>query len=506
LSPGSAETNVTDASARCKTPTIAIVGGGFAGIGLAIALRRAGIESFTIYERALEVGGVWRDNRYPGCACDVPSRFYSYSFEKDFAWSEAYGRQPEILDYAKRVVAKYDIAPHIRYGVNVLRAAFEEVTRRWQLETESGETIEVDVFVSAVGLFNRAVVPDIQGRDDFAGPAFHSARWNHDIDLTGKTVAVIGTGASAVQFVPAIASKVAKLHLFQRTPQYVLPRMVRDDEIGARSRLKRRWQRLKLFFTFEWGGRRRASEKLTAKAMAGFFKYLEAQVPDPELRRKLTPDYRLGCKRVLQSNDWYKALTRANVEVIDTPIARIAKDGVETKDGALRKADVIIYGTGFSPTDFLVPMEIAGLGGRRLKDAWREGAEAYLGITVSGFPNFFMMYGPNTNAAASIIYMLENQARYIVSGIRKIAKGRGHVRTLNLRAEVQRNFNDSVQRRLSRMVLTDANCASYFRTASGKVTTNWPGFLLEYRWLTAWLRPNHYEVLRLAPHPEERAP
>jgi cation diffusion facilitator CzcD-associated flavoprotein CzcO len=466
------------------------VGGGFAGIGLAIALRRAGIESFTIYERAAEVGGVWRDNRYPGCACDVPSRFYSYSFEPDYAWSEAYGRQPEILDYAKRVVAKYDIARHIRYGMNVLRARYDEAARRWRLETESGETIEADVFVSAVGLFNHPVLPEIAGREEFAGPAFHSAHWRHDIDLAGKTVAVIGTGASAVQFVPAIAPKVAKLHLYQRTPQYVLPRMVRDDEIGAKSWLKRRWQRLRLFFTFEWGGRRRASEKLTAKAQAAFMKHLESKVPDPVLRAKLTPNYRLGCKRVLQSNDWYGALTRPNVEVIDTPIDRITPDGVLTDDGALRKADVVIYGTGFSPTDFLVPMQITGLGGKKLKDAWREGAEAYLGITVSGFPNFFMMYGPNTNAAASIIYMLENQARYIMSGIRRIAKGR----TLNLRQDVQRRFNEEIQRRLSKMVLTDANCFSYFRTASGKVTTNWPGWLLEYRWLTAWLRPNHYEV------------
>ena len=474
------------------SPTIAIVGSGFAGIGLAIALRKSGIESFTIYERGADVGGVWRDNRYPGAACDVPSRFYSYSFEPDYPWSEAYGRQPEIFDYIKRCVARHDLAPKIRFGVNVLHATFDETARKWHLETEAGELIEADVFVSAVGVFNKPIEPNIQGRDLFAGPQFHSARWRHDIDLAGKRVAVIGTGASAVQFVPAIAPKVAQMHVFQRTPQYVLPRLVRDGQSGPASRLKSRWQRFRIFWAFETGNRRRFSDNLTAQAQAAFLKHLENKVKDPALRAKLTPDYSLGCKRVLQSNLWYDALVRDNVEVVDTPIAAITADGVRTTDGRERKVDVVIYGTGFSPTDFLTPMKIAGLGGRTLSEAWREGAEAYYGMTIAGFPNFFMMYGPNTNTATSIIFMLESQIHYIIRAIRLLARGRA--RTMNLRADVMRRFNDEIQAALAQTVLMDANCHSYFRTASGKVTTNWPGYPLAYRWRTRRVRLADYEL------------
>jgi cation diffusion facilitator CzcD-associated flavoprotein CzcO len=474
------------------SPTIAIVGGGFAGIGLAIALRKAGIESFTLYERAADVGGVWRDNRYPGAACDVPSRFYSFSFEPDYPWSEAYGRQPEIWDYIKRCVARHGLAPKIRFGVNVLNADFDADARKWRLHTASGERIEADVFVSAVGVFNNPVEPEIDGRDSFAGPQFHSARWRHDVELAGKRVAVIGTGASAVQFVPAIASQVAQMHVFQRTPQYVMPRLVRDGQFGMASWLKRHWQRFRIFWTFETGNRRRFSDKLTAQAEAVWRANMERKVRDPALRAKLTPSYRLGCKRVLQSNLWYDALTRDNVEVVDTTIAALTADGVRTTDGRERKADVVIYGTGFSPTEFLTPMRIAGLHGRTLAEAWRDGAEAYYGMTVAGFPNFFMLYGPNTNTATSILFMLEAQFRYIVRAIRLIAAKPG--RAMNLRAEVMRRFNTEIQAQLARTVLTDANCHSYFRTASGKVTTNWPGYPAAYRWRTRRVRRADYEL------------
>jgi cation diffusion facilitator CzcD-associated flavoprotein CzcO len=473
-----------------RTPTIAIAGAGFGGIGLAIALKKAGIESFTIYERAAEVGGVWRDNAYPGAACDVPSRLYSYSFEPEYPWSTAYGRGPEIKSYIERCVAKYGLAPHIRFGANIVSAAFDAAAREWRLETAGGERIAADVFVSAVGLFNKPALPDIPGRESFAGPSFHSARWNHDVDLRGKTVAVIGTGASAVQFVPAIAKDVARLHLFQRTPQYVMPKIVRDDDIATGSRLAHAWERFRLFLTFEKAGRRRGSDRLIAESQAAFLAYLAAKVPDPDLRAKLTPAYRWGCKRVLQSNDWYDALVRDNVEVVTTPIEAIAPEGVRTTDGTLRKADVVIYGTGFTPTDYLASMRVAGTGGRMLAEAWRDGAEAYLGITVAGFPNFFIMYGPNTNTVTSIIFMLENQARYIVSAVGRLARTGG---TMDLRPDVLRRYNDDVQRRLNRTVLVDADCASYFRTASGKVTTNWPGWLTEYWCRTRRVRPRDYE-------------
>jgi cation diffusion facilitator CzcD-associated flavoprotein CzcO len=349
-----------------------------------------------------------------------------------------------------------------------------------------------DVFVSAVGVVNHPVEPDIEGREEFTGPQFHSARWRHDVDLAGKRVAVIGTGASAVQFVPAIAPKVAQMHVFQRTPQYVLPRLVRDGQSGAASWLKRRWQRWRIFWAFETGNRRRFSDKMTAEAQAAFLKHLENKVPDPVLRAKLTPTYRLGCKRVLQSNQWYDALVRDNVEVVDTPIAALTADGVRTTDGRERKVDVVIYGTGFTPTDFLTPMKIAGLGGRELSDAWRDGAEAYYGMTVSGFPNFFMMYGPNTNTATSIIFMLEGQFRYITRAIRLLAAKPGRI--MNLRADVMRRFNAKLQERMAHTVMVDADCHSYFRTATGKVTTNWPGFPLEYRFRTLRVRRADYEL------------
>ncbi len=474
-----------------RAPTIAIAGAGFGGIGLGIALKKAGFHDFTLYERASEVGGVWRDNHYPGAACDVPSRLYSYSFEPEYHWSTAYGRGPEIKAYIERCVAKYDLAPHIRFDCAIASAAFDEGARQWRLETASGEKIAADVFVSAVGLFNKPKLPDIPGRDSFAGPSFHSAWWNHDVDLAGMTVAVIGTGASAVQFVPAIAPQVARLHLYQRTPQYVMPKIVRDDAaVTQGSRLRHAWQRFRLFVTFEKAGRRRGSDTLVAESQQAFLNYLATKVRDPELRAKLTPSYRWGCKRVLQSNDWYDALARDNVEVVTTPIVAIEPHGVRGSDGELRAADVVIYGTGFTPTDYLAPMRVAGAGGRTLAEAWRDGAEAYLGLTVSGFPNFFMMYGPNTNTVTSIIFMLENQARYIVSAVRRLARTGG---TMDLRPEVLRRFNDDVQARLARTVLVDADCASYFRTASGKVTTNWPGWLTEYWYRTRRVRARDYE-------------
>ncbi len=472
-------------------PTIAIAGAGFGGIGLAIALKKAGFHDFTIHERAAAVGGVWRDNHYPGAACDVPSRLYSYSFEPEYGWSTAYGRGPEIRAYIDRCVAKYGIGPHIRFNSEIATAAFDEGARKWRLETVSGETIEADMFVSAVGLFNKPKLPDIPGRERFAGPSFHSAWWNHDVELAGKTVAVIGTGASAVQFVPAIAPRVARLHLYQRTPQYVMPKIVRDDaSVADGSRLAHAYQRLRLFMTFEKAGRRRGSDKLVAQSQQAFLNHLAAKVADPELRAKLTPAYRWGCKRVLQSNDWYDALVRDNVEVVTAPIAAIDAAGVRTADGTLRPADVVIYGTGFTPTDYLTPMRVTGAGGRTLSEAWRGGAEAYLGLTVSGFPNFFMMYGPNTNTVTSIIFMLENQARYIVSAARRLARRGG---TMDLRPEVLRRFNDDVQARLNRTVLVDADCASYFRTETGKVTTNWPGWLTEYWYRTRRVRARDYE-------------
>ncbi|HEX4113335.1 MAG TPA: NAD(P)/FAD-dependent oxidoreductase, partial [Stellaceae bacterium] len=430
---------------------IVIIGSGFGGIAMAIALKRAGDRDFVMLERAGEVGGVWRDNAYPGAACDVVSRIYSFSYDQDYAWSTEFAPQPEILAYVRGVVERHDLRRHIRFDTEVVAARFDGVAALWRLETALGGQIETPVLISAVGLFNRIKIPDFPGRETFKGAQFHSARWDHAFDLAGKTVAVIGNGASAVQFLPKIAPLVKQLYLSQRTPQYVLPRSIFPGTGAWDARLQRyRWlrglARLKIFLayeTFVW--RRKWRPQARLKGEAGFRAMLATKIADPVLRAKLTPDFPIGCKRQLVSNEWFETLIRPNVAVIDAPIAAITETGLKTADGTERDADAIIYGTGFTPTDYLQPMKITGLGGRELNQAWREGAEAYLGITVTGFPNFFMLYGPNTNAITSIIYMLECQARYIADCIRALRARRAAY--MNVRAGRQARFIAEVQRR-----------------------------------------------------------
>jgi cation diffusion facilitator CzcD-associated flavoprotein CzcO len=484
-------------AARTTAVPILIIGCGFGGIATAIALEKAGFRDFAILERAHDVGGVWRDNSYPGAACDVVSRFYSFSFEQGYPWSEAFGPREEIIDYIRRVVDKYGIRRHVTFDTEVASAAFDVARALWTVETTHGERYETPVLISAVGLFNRPFVPPFPGRESFAGPQFHSARWDHGFDLAGKTVAVVGNGASCVQFLPKIAPKVQQLHLFQRSPQYVMPKRIfpgtseLDLWLGQRRGL-RRLARLRIFFEFENNLlRRRRKPELRSQGEARFRALLADKVKDPALRAKLTPDYPMGCKRQLVSNDWYDALTRPNVEVVTDSIARIVPEGIETADGTLRKVDAIVWGTGFTPTDYLQPMRITGRQGHDLNDAWRHGAEAHLGITVSGFPNFFMLYGPNTNAQTSIIYMLECQARYIVSALRMLRRRRA--RSMNVRAEVQRDFNAAQQAVLSKSVAAQANCQTYFKTAEGRITTNWAGYASEYRWLTRTVRAADFE-------------
>jgi cation diffusion facilitator CzcD-associated flavoprotein CzcO len=492
------------AAGQKNGPEIAIAGCGFGGIAMAVALKQAGFGDFTIYEKSGDVGGVWRDNAYPGAACDVPSRLYSLSFAQDFPWSARYAPQREIHAYLRQCVERYDLTPHLRLNTGIAAARFDEARGRWLIETTTGERREADVFISAVGLFDRPALPDIPGRSDFKGPQFHSARWDHSVSLAGKTVAVIGTGASAIQFVPAIAPEVEALHVFQRSAQYVLPKPDGPVRRGwwRRPPLLRSLERLRVFLSFERIIPRRSSERLTAEGQAGFLEYLETAVPDPDLRRKLTPDYTLGCKRVLISNDWYPALQRPNVELVDSSIEAILPKGIRAADGQVREVDVIVYGTGFTPTDFLSSLSVTGLGGRALREAWRGGAEAYLGITVAGFPNFFMLYGPNTNTSGSIVYMLESQARYIVSAVRTL--GRRGSQTMTLRPAVQRRYNVEIQRRIAGTVLVKPGCRSYFQTVAGKVTTQWPGHMFAYRWRTRRAREADYE-LAAAPQPDTPA-
>jgi len=476
---------------------IIIIGAGFAGIALGIALKRAGIESFTILERSDAIGGVWRDNHYPGAACDVPSTFYSYSFDSDYPWSGRYGKQAEILDYLRQCATKHGITAHIRFNAEVAAADFDAQAGEWRVRTTAGEEQRARFLISAIGLFNRPIVPELRGRASFLGPQFHSAQWNDAVALDGKRVAVIGTGASAIQFVPAIAPRVAHLTVFQRSPPYVFPRLPGGapprGSLGAL--LRRKLDRLGIYLTFEKLNTRRRAEFETHATQGAFRTYLSAKVQDSAFRERLMPRYPFGCKRTLFSNDWYDTLLRENVDLVDTGIDAIVPEGVRSADGAVHEADVIIYGTGFSPAEFLLPMRITGNDGREIHDYWGDGAEAYLGMAVAGFPNFFMMYGPNTNVPGSIVFMLECQAGYIVQAIRALARRRA--RYMNLRKDIERCFNAELRARINAIgVLIAPECRSYFMTASRKITVQWPGFMSQYYWRTRKVRTADYEFAR----------
>jgi cation diffusion facilitator CzcD-associated flavoprotein CzcO len=464
---------------------VLIIGAGFGGLGMAIALRKAGIDDVVVLEKGDEVGGCWRDNHYPGAACDVPSHLYSFSFEPKADWSRRFPPQAEILEYLKHCADKYDVRRKIRFGTEVKSAAFDTVEGLWRVTTTAGQQLQARVLVTASGQLNRPAEPRLPGHERFEGVSFHSARWNHAYDLTGKRVAVIGTGASAIQFVPAIIDRVEQLHLFQRSAAYVFPHP--DREYTARERrLFARFPALQLLS--------RGSVYLMQEAIGlGFFRWpsllkllerrfgdhLEQSVRNPELRRKLTPDYPLGCKRMLISNSYYSALCRPNAELVTDPIETVTSRGIVTADGRERKLDAIIYGTGFAATEFLAPMTILGRDGRDLNQAWQGGAEAYLGVTVNGFPNLFMLYGPNTNLSHnSIVYMLECQIRYVVQCVQELDARK--LKQLEVSARVQSVFNQELQHRFDQTTVWN-DCTSWYKTADGKHTNNWPGFTLSYR-------------------------
>jgi cation diffusion facilitator CzcD-associated flavoprotein CzcO len=482
-----------------QSPDIVIVGAGFSGIGMAIRLKTSGIESFLILEKFGDLGGVWRDNTYPGAACDAPSHLYSYSFEVDYPWSRKFAPQHEILTYLRHCAEKYGLGPHIRTNSEVLAAAFDEDTGRWEVKTKDA-AYRPRVLIAAVGQLHQPSIPALPGLDNFAGVSFHSARWNHAHDLSGKSVAVIGTGSTAIQVVPAIAPKVRGLTVFQRSPGYIRPKpeKVYSDLEHQRYRrfpVLRRFDRAwtycmneARFINFDVAPLNRRMQGKFRAALAGRF-------ADTEMRRKLTPDYALGCKRGLPSNDWYPTLARENVELVTFPIARIVPQGVETADGRVHAVDTLIFATGFKATQFLAPIRITGVGGRDLHQAWSEGAEAYLGMTVTGFPNLFLLYGPNTNLAhSSVVYMLESQFSYVLKAVRTmLARG---IDVMQVRATVQKRYNQFLSRRLQRSVLVRGGCTSWFKTASGKVTNNWPTFSFLYRLRTRRLRLGDYEILR----------
>ncbi|MFC9973424.1 flavin-containing monooxygenase [Spirillospora sp. NPDC127200] len=479
--------------------SVVIIGSGFGGIGMAIRLKQAGIQDVVVLEKAGGLGGTWRDNTYPGAACDVPSHLYSFSFEPKTDWSRRFPPQPEILEYLWHCARKYEVLPHVRFGTEVTEARFDEDAALWRVSTTDGE-LSARVLVSACGQLNRPAPPALEGRGSFAGPSFHSARWDHGVELAGRRVAVIGTGASAVQIVPELARVAGRLTVFQRSAPYVIQKADRPYREWEKAVLAsvpgaHGLSRAKIYALYESRALAFVKYPKLMKVMAQQFrKNMHAQVPDPGLRAKLEPDYPMGCKRILISNDYYPALTRPNVELVTERIARITPGGVVTGDGVEHPADVLVHATGFQASGFLAPMKVTGRGGRELNESWRDGAEAHLGITVSGFPNLFLLYGPYTNLGHnSIIYMLESQFRYVMGCVEAIR--RNGFDWIDVRPDVQDAFGREMQDRL-RGTVWEAGCDSWYMTSGGKVVNNWPGFTFAYRKATRRPDPRDFVVRR----------
>ena len=479
---------------------VAIIGAGFAGLCAAIRLQERRL-SLVIFERASEIGGTWRDNVYPGCACDVPSHLYSLSFAPNPNWSRMYSTQPEILAYLKNVVAQHSLKPTIRYNTEIVRTEFSETTGYWTLTDRAGQATTARVVIGATGPLNRPVIPKLNGLETFAGRAFHSANWDHTYDLTDKRVAVIGTGASAIQIVPQIAPKVRQLTIFQRTAPYVTPRL--DRAVSAvEQRIFRRMpiaQRAYRAFIY-WGNELRGLSFLGNKpirtiATAVARKHLEAAISDPELRRKAMPDYQIGCKRVLVSDDYYPALTRPNVELVTDRIAEIKPDAIVTQDGTLRPVDAIVFSTGFMASEIICDLNIIGRNGRKLFDEWlTTGPEAHYGITASGFPNLLFLVGPNTGLGHnSIVHMIESQVNYVLEYLTLLGKA-GLGAFLDVKPEAQETYNAGIQQKLQGTVWA-SGCQSWYLDSRGKNTTLWPALTVTYRKATRRINPADYNIL-----------
>jgi len=485
---------------------VAIVGSGFGGLGTAIRLKQEGIEDFLVFERADDLGGTWRDNSYPGCACDVPSHLYSFSFAPNPGWSRSFSPQPEIWTYLRRCTDRFGIGPHLRYGHEVQAARWDEAAKHWRLETSRG-TWTADVLVSAAGPLHEPAVPSLPGMESFAGTAFHSARWDHEHDLTGRDVAVIGTGASAIQFVPEIAPKVGNLRLFQRTAPWIIPRGDRALSRAERALyrampLAQQVARASIFLTQEASAVGFLHPRLGRLAQFVAARHLRRSVPDPELRAQLTPPYAIGCKRVLRSDDYLPALTRPNVDLVTTGIREIRPHGIVTTDGVEHPVDTIIYGTGFRATDSPIADRVTGRDGRTLADAWQGSPEAYLGTSVSGFPNLFLLLGPNTVLGhTSVVYMVESQLAYVLGALRHLDDA--GVAAVEPRPEAQEAFRADVDRRMRSTVWSVGGCKSWYIDRTGRNSVIWPSFASAYRRRLRRFDPRQHLTV---PHPAPAVP
>ena len=480
-----AETVTEDQQPLPRHVEVAIVGAGFGGLGAAISLERAGFRDFAVLERGSEVGGTWWFNSYPGCQCDVPSNLYSFSFARKPDWSRSYPEQPEVLDYLRECTRRFGIRDRIHLDCEMREATWEEAEQRWRIDTSRGEVF-ARVLVVAPGLLSEPKTPDIPGLDTFEGETVHTARWGEGRDFAGERVAVVGTGATAVQLVPRLQPEVERLYVLQRTPPWVLPLL--DRAVG--DRLKRLYRAVPAAQDVARGFVYSLREPLAvpmaiapklAKLLEAVSRaHLRRQVRDRELRRTLTPDYVVGCKRMLLTNAWYPALTSANVELITEGLEEIRGRILVGSHGTEREVDAIIFATGFTPTDPPIAHALRGTDGRTLAEAWDGSPQAYLGTTVAGFPNLFFMYGPNTNLGHnSIIYMLESQYEYLMRAMRAMRdRGLGRI---EVREDVQRAFNEGVQRRLKSTVWNSGRCASWYLDADGENPVMWSDFTFRFR-------------------------
>ncbi len=480
-----------------------IVGTGFAGLGMAIRLKQVGIDDFVVLERAGDVGGTWRDNTYPGCTCDVPSSLYSFSFAPKADWTCTYPSQPEIWTYLRECAQSFGVMPHIHFNSGLEDAAWDETSSTWRVRSQGGDFL-TRFLILGVGPLSDPKLPSLPGLERFRGTAFHSAQWRHDHDLSGERVAVVGTGASSIQFVPKIQPQVSHLDLYQRTPAWVLPHPNRDLTSAEH------WLARALPFTQKV---RRASIYMGREMFVLGFAvnprfmtvaermgraHLKAQVADAGLRAALTPNYRIGCKRILISNDYYPALTHANVDVITTGIREVRERSIVGADDRERAVDTIIFGTGFRVTDPPVAHKVRGTAGVSLADAWQGSPQAYLGTSVAGFPNMFFLTGPNTGLGhTSLVFMIESQIQYVLDCLRTMH--RHGTTVVDVKPEAQAEFNGAVQQRMKTTVWTTGGCASWYIDANGRNTTLWPTFTFAFRRRTARFEPSAYTLTAAAP-------
>ena len=477
---------------------VAIVGTGFSGLGMAIGLERVGVDDYVVLERADDVGGTWRENTYPGAACDVPSHLYSFSFAPNPNWTRTFSAQGEIHAYLRDCAERFGITDHLLYGHEVTDAAWVEDQQRWHITTTAGR-VAAEVLVAGMGPLSEPSIPALNGLERFKGTVFHSAHWNHQHDLSGERVAVIGTGASAIQLVPEIQPRVGELQLYQRTAPWVMPRSDRpvtraERWIFRHFPLAQRAVRNAIYWAYESRvlalARRPALLKL-GERLAKL--HLRRQVPDPALRAKLTPDYTMGCKRVLISSDYYPSLTRENVDVITDGIREVRERSIVTADGTERAVDTIVFSTGFHVTDPPIARLVRGRGGRTLEEAWNVSMAAYLGATISGFPNLFAIIGPNTGLGhTSMTVMIEAHIQYVLDALRVMDERR--LASFDVRPEVQDAYNEQLQGDMKGTVWTTGGCSSWYLDASGRNTTLWPSFTFRFRRLTAHFDPADYRV------------